>query len=215
MSLPSVKVIERGAVSLKLPLVLTLARIFISPIFLLIYLYHEQLGIVLSILPFLLMGLVAFVELSDFFDGYLARKLNLVTDLGKILDPMADSITRLTILLTFTQGIVQLPLLLVFVFIYRDAMISTLRTLCALRGVTLAARISGKVKAVVQGVAIFFILALMVAYAWKSLSLAQFQRSALVIISVAALYTLYSGMEYIYANKTYIREAWIRSKNTS
>ncbi|MEM7174969.1 MAG: CDP-diacylglycerol--glycerol-3-phosphate 3-phosphatidyltransferase [Chlamydiota bacterium] len=200
---------------MKLPLFLTLGRIFISPLFLIFYLYYPQLGVSLYALPFLLISLLSVSELSDFFDGYLARKLNLVTDLGKILDPMADSITRLTILLTFTQGLVQLPLLLVFVFIYRDTMISTLRTVCALQGVTLAARTSGKVKAVVQAVAIFLILILIIAYAWGQLSLGQLQGVALAIVSAAALYTFYSGAEYIYANRSYIQEAWTKSKRSS
>lgn len=202
----------RGVIPLKLPLLLTLGRLFISPLFLIFYLYYRQLDISLYALPFLLIGLLSLIELSDFFDGYLARKLNLVTDLGKVLDPMADSITRLTVLLTFTQGLVQLPLLLVFVFIYRDAMISTLRTVCAFRGVTLAARMSGKVKAVVQAVAIFLILLLMIGYAWSYFSLTQLQHISTLIISLAALYTLYSGGEYIYANRGYIRQAWSRSQ---
>lgn len=147
-------------------------------------------------------------ELSDFFDGFLARKFNLVTELGKVLDPMADSITRLTILLTLTQGFIDLPLLLVFVFVYRDAMISTLRTLCARKGVTLAARTSGKIKAVLQGISIFMIILLMIPYAWGALSLMQLQQISLYIISAAAFYTVLSGAEYIYSNRTYIKQAW-------
>jgi CDP-diacylglycerol---glycerol-3-phosphate 3-phosphatidyltransferase len=202
----------RGAVPLKLPLLLTLGRIFISPIFLILYLYYPQLGINLHVLPFLLIGLLALSELSDFLDGYLARKFNLVTDLGKILDPMADSITRLTILMTLTQGLVQLPLLLVFVFIYRDTMISTLRTICALRGMTLAARLSGKIKTALQGVVIFLILFLMIAYTWSYISLKQLQIMSFFVVSISALYTLYSGIEYIYANRHYIREVWLTPK---
>lgn len=198
----------RGSIPLKLPLILTISRIFISPIFLIFYLKYQQLGISLNVLPFILIFLLALSELSDFFDGFLARKFNLVTELGKILDPMADSITRLTILLTFTQGFIRLPLLLVFVFVYRDAMISTLRTVCAFRGVTLAARTSGKVKAVLQAVSIFAILILMIPYAWGSLSLVQLQDISLMIISAAAVYTVFAGAEYIWANRGYIKQAW-------
>ncbi|MDJ0651593.1 MAG: CDP-diacylglycerol--glycerol-3-phosphate 3-phosphatidyltransferase [Simkaniaceae bacterium] len=193
---------------MKLPLVLTISRIFISPIFLIFYLNYQRLGIPLRVLPFILIFLLAFSELSDFFDGYLARKFDLVTELGKILDPMADSITRLTILLTFTQGFIKLPLLLVFVFVYRDAMISTLRTVCAFRGVTLAARTSGKVKAVLQATSIFAILILMIPYAWGALSLSQLQDISLMMILAAAIYTLFAGAEYIWANRGYIKQAW-------
>lgn len=200
--------IVRGVIPVKLPLFLTIGRIFISPIFLIFYLKYQYLGIALHILPFVLIFLLGLSELSDFFDGYLARKFNLVTDLGKILDPMADSITRLTILLTFTQGFIGLPLLLVFVFIYRDAMISSLRTLCALKGVALAARTSGKIKAVLLAISIFLILILMIPYAWGILSLMQLQQISLLIISAAAFYTIYSGAEYIYTNRLYIKQAW-------
>ncbi|MCB1107139.1 MAG: CDP-diacylglycerol--glycerol-3-phosphate 3-phosphatidyltransferase [Chlamydiia bacterium] len=193
---------------MKLPLLLTIGRIFVSPIFLIFYLKYQQLGISLHALPFVLIFLLALSELSDFFDGFLARRFNLVTELGKILDPMADSITRLTILLTFTQGFIRLPLLLVFVFVYRDAMISTLRTVCAFRGVTLAARTSGKIKAVLQAVSIFAILILMIPYAWGALSLLQLQSISLMIISAAAIYTVFAGGEYIWANRGYIRQAW-------
>ena len=200
--------IFRGEILLKLPLFLTIGRIFISPIFLIFYLKYQQLGITLHALPFVLIFLLVLSELSDFFDGFLARRFNLVTELGKILDPMADSITRLTILLTFTQGFIRLPLLLVFVFVYRDAMISTLRTVCAFRGVTLAARTSGKIKAVLQASSIFAILILMIPYAWGSLSLLQLQNISLIIISAAAVYTVFAGGEYIWANRGYIRQAW-------
>jgi CDP-diacylglycerol--glycerol-3-phosphate 3-phosphatidyltransferase len=192
----------------KLPLILTIGRIFISPIFLIFYLKYQHLGITLHALPFVLIFLLGLSELSDFFDGYLARKFHVVTELGKILDPMADSITRLTILLTFTQGFIDLPLLLVFVFVYRDAMISTLRTVCALKGVTLAARTSGKIKAVLQAISIFLILILMIPYAWGALSLMQLQQISLFIISGAAFYTVFSGAEYIYSNRLYIKQAW-------
>ena len=200
----------RGAIPLKLPIFLTIGRLFISPIFLIFYLKYEKLGISLHALPFILMFFLAISELSDFFDGFLARKFNLVTELGKILDPMADSITRLTILLTFTQGFINLPLLLVFVFVYRDAMISTLRTVCAMRGVTLAARTSGKIKAVIQALSIFIILTLMVPFAWGSLSLTQLQDTTFYIVIAAAIYTLFSAGEYIYVNRVYIKQAWLK-----
>lgn len=198
---------------MKLPLFLTIGRIFISPIFLIFYLKYQQLGITLHSLPYILLFLLFLSEVSDVLDGYLARKHDLVTDLGKILDPMADTITRLTILLTFTQGLIKLPLLLVFVFIYRDTMISTLRTLCALRGVTLAARTSGKIKAILQGVSMFAIIFLMIPFSKGSLSLTQLQDISFYIVLAAALYTLFSGAEYIYTNRLYIKQAWWGKKS--
>ncbi len=179
----------------------------LSPIFLIVYLYYKELGISLILLPYLLMFLVALSELSDFFDGMLARKRNEVTDLGKILDPMADSIFRLSVFLTFTQGLIQLPLLLVLIFLYRDSIISTLRTVCALRGVALAARFSGKVKAVIQASAGIFILALMVPYSLGYIDLHSLRQISLYAVATAAFYTVYSGIEYMIANRFYIKKA--------
>lgn len=182
----------------------TFVRIVISPIFLIIYIYHDALGISSTVLPFVLLALLAISELSDAFDGYLARKYNQVTDLGKVLDPMADSIARISVFLTFTLDPVKLPMPLVFIFLYRDSVVSTLRTICALRGFALAARMSGKIKAVIQAIAAFVVLILMIPYSFGELSEATLHLSGTIIIGLAALYTIYSGVDYIYANRYYI-----------
>lgn len=182
-------------------------RILLGPLFLLIYLYYGAAGISFKVLPYFLLLVMALSELSDLFDGFLARRRNQVTDLGKILDPMADSIFRVSVLLTFTQGVIQLPLLLVFVFFYRDMVISTLRTVCALRGVALAARWSGKIKAVIQAVVGFFIVILLIFFSWGSLTLHQLQSFSFYAVLISALYTLGSAVEYLIVNRVYIQKA--------
>jgi CDP-diacylglycerol---glycerol-3-phosphate 3-phosphatidyltransferase len=193
--------------TVSLPLVLTLSRILLGPVFLVVYLYYHQLGITLGWLPYILLFLAALSELSDVFDGALARKQNKVTELGKLLDPMADSIFRLSVLLSFTQGVIQLPLLLVCVFFYRDTIISTLRTVCALRGIALAARLSGKIKAVIQAAVGFFILIMLIPYSIGCLDIALLRAVSFYSVFIAAIYTLYSGTEYVIANRSYIKKA--------
>jgi len=192
---------------LNIVLILTLSRILLGPLFLIVYLYYAQLGIRLEYLPYILLTLAGISELSDLFDGALARKLNKVTELGKLLDPMADSIFRLSVLLAFTGGIIQLPLLLVSIFFYRDTIISTLRTICALRGFALAARLSGKVKAVVQAAICFFILLFMMPYAWGYIEIATLQKLSFYSVLIGALYTVFSGIEYLFANRQHILKA--------
>jgi CDP-diacylglycerol---glycerol-3-phosphate 3-phosphatidyltransferase len=192
---------------MSLPLILTLLRILLGPIFVVLYLYYDHIGITLLSLPYVLLSLTLLSELSDVFDGLLARKYNKVTDLGKLLDPMADTIFRLSVFLAFTQGIIQLPLLLVCVFFYRDIVISTLRALCGLRGFALAARLSGKIKAVVQAVIIFFILLMFVLYSLGYLELHTLRALSLYSVSIGVAYTLYSGYEYVIANRSYIQKA--------
>jgi CDP-diacylglycerol--glycerol-3-phosphate 3-phosphatidyltransferase len=193
----------------KAALVLTLARIFICPIFLAVYLYYPQMGISLKALPYVLLFLLLLCELSDIFDGVVARKKKQVTQLGKILDPMADSIVRISLFLGFTQGLIKLPLLLVLVFLARDSIISTLRTLCALRGTALAARISGKLKAVIQAIAVFAILLLMIPYTMGVISLEMLQTVSLWIVIATAIYTVASGFEYLWVYRNYIKQSLI------
>lgn len=184
----------------------TLFRVFVGPLFLFIYCMHKTLGISALVLPWVLLLLIILAECTDVLDGYIARKYNQVTDLGKILDPMADSIYRISVFLTFTLPPISIPLWIVFVILYRDSVISTLRTICAFKGLILAARMSGKIKAVIQGVAAVSILLLMIFQSSGSISKEQMTYLSTVIASIAAFYTLYSGMDYIYANRTYIHK---------
>jgi len=186
---------------------LTVIRLFISPIFLLIYLEHDNLGISDQTLPYVLLGLFFIAELSDAFDGYLARKYNQVTDLGKVLDPMADSIFHISVFLTLTLEPVKLPMLLVFVILYRDYIVSTLRTLCALRGFTLAARWTGKIKAVTQAVTAFIIICLLIPHSQGTLSTAMLQWISTWLVALASVYTIFSGFDYLYSNRDYIQKA--------
>ncbi len=183
---------------------LTFIRVFISPIFLLVYVSYEMLGISIFMLPYILLFLLGVSELSDAFDGYLARKYNQVTDLGKILDPMADSIARISAFLTFTQPPVNLPIALIFIFLYRDSVVSTLRTICALKGYALAARMSGKLKAVIQAISVTLVVLLMIPYTLGKISAETLTRSSAWIVGIAATYTLFSGIDYIHANKYYV-----------
>ncbi len=192
---------------------LTFIRIFVSPIFLFIYLQHESLGITRIYLPYVLLFLLGVNELSDALDGFLARKYNQVTDLGKILDPMADSISRISVFLTFTQPPVNVPLVLVFVFLYRDSVISTLRTICALRGFALAARASGKIKAIIQGVVAFFITLLLIPHSLGKISDDSLYQLSTIALFLSASYALYSGIEYVYANRRHIQRILLNKKN--
>lgn len=196
-----------GRSYMNIALILTLGRVLLGPVFLILYLYHTKLGISLLALPFILITLVVIAELSDLFDGMAARRRDQVTELGKILDPMADSIFRLSVFFTLTQGFVKLPLWLVLFFFYRDSMISMLRTICALRGYTLAARFSGKVKAVVQGSAALIVLLLMIPYAMGYIKLGLFRDLSFYTVGIAAAYTVFSGVEYLMANQGYIKKA--------
>lgn len=198
---------------MNLPLMLTLGRLLLTPVFLGVYLYFESLGISLIALPFILLGMLVFSELSDVFDGIIARRWNQVTDLGKLLDPMADSIFKLSIFIAMTQGIVQLPVLVVLIFFIRESLIGTLRTVCALKGVALAARVSGKVKTIIQGVVLFLIVMQMIPYSFGLISLKTFQMICGYSVSIAAVFSVISGVEYLIANWSFIKKTLVPLKN--
>ncbi len=193
---------------MRLPLVLTFFRVVMSPLFVALYLFSDSWGVSGGVLPYLLLVIVALCELTDIFDGFFARKRNQVTSLGKVLDPMADSFFRLSVFFAFTQGDLQLPLMIVLVFFWRDSLVNTLRSLCALQGIPLAARASGKIKAVVQAIVTFFILILMIPYTNGCLSLESFQQMSYMAAGLAAAYTLYSGCEYLFVHRQMIKKAF-------
>lgn len=185
----------------------TFLRILITPIFPILYLKHNALGIGAVWVPYILIFLLAICEFSDFFDGFLARKKRQVTDLGKVLDPMADSLLMISIFFTFTRGAVRLPVLLVLIFLYRDFFVSTLRTICALKGVALAARISGKIKSVLQASVAFTILVSMIPYTLGYISVGTLRAISVSAVSIAAAYTVVSLIDYFYANRLFIKKA--------
>jgi CDP-diacylglycerol--glycerol-3-phosphate 3-phosphatidyltransferase len=126
-----------------LPMVLTAGRIALAPVFFLLY----ELAVHGS--PFLLIGVClvfALIEVSDLLDGHAARTLNQESEMGKVLDPFADSLSRLTYFVAFAgSGI--LPLWILLILIYRDVSVAYIRVMVSRGKVLLPARKSGKIKA--------------------------------------------------------------------
>ena len=179
----------------------------ISPLFLFVYLYPAFFGISLVGLPYVLILLLAISELTDAFDGWIARRFNQVTELGKLLDLMADSVHHIAVFLTFTEAPVNLPMWVVLLFLFRDSFISTLRTMCALKGFALAARLSGKLKAVLQGLSALLILLLMIPYSLGELSSEELTFFSTIIAVTAGVWALISGVDYVFATRHYISPA--------
>lgn len=176
-----------------LPTILTSIRLCLSPLLALVFINDSPEW---PQLRYLALFIVLMSELTDLFDGYMARKRGQVTDFGKILDPMADSIYRDTIFLSLAV-VQQVSLLLVLPILYRDSIIATLRTVSAYKGIVVAARMSGKVKAVVQAVVIILILLLrIIALHYIPLENYLYLISNL-LMGVACVVTLYSAVDYI------------------
>ncbi len=174
---------------------LTSVRLLLSPVFVLVFLQEGLWARIMAL------AIVVVSELTDAFDGHLARSRGEVTDFGKLLDPLADSVSRISVFVAFlVQGLI--PWWMLVVFIYRDSLISTMRTVCAYRGEVVAARSSGKIKAIIQATAIIAILVGRSASALFPALLPEplLNQIAWWLVLVAAVYTFYSLYEYLSAN---------------
>ena len=137
---------------MNVPNTLTFLRIALSPVFFLSFFADSWFNLPARATAPVILVLFLVIELSDLFDGMAARKLKQETDLGKVLDPFADSFSRLTYFLCFAfKGI--MPVWIFFIVLYRDLGVAFVRLLAAGKGKVLSARLSGKIKAVVYAVA--------------------------------------------------------------
>ncbi len=185
---------------MNLPNWITLSRLIFGPVFILLYTEGQSLGLSPLVLTSLLTVVFTITFLTDLLDGYLARKYDVVTDFGKLVDPMTDSLVTISVLMTFTLEPISLPIPLVFIFIYRDMVVTTIRSLCALGGKAIAAGFTAKFKASMQNIVCYLLLALLFCHQLQWLAESNVQLIAKIAVSIVACFSLYSGFEYIFAN---------------
>ena len=170
---------------MNLPNKLTTMRVALIPVFIVLYMMKLNIW-----------ALAVFIVASftDFLDGYLARKMGLVTDYGKIMDPLADKLLVASAFVCMVEtGTV--PAWMVIIILAREFAITGLRAVTAGNGTVIAAGKSGKTKTVTQMLAIIFLLT----DNWP-FSLINFP-FAYIMLWIALIMTLYSGIEYIFKNR--------------
>jgi len=177
-----------------LPMALTTSRLVLAPVFFLLF----ELAVHGS--PFLLIGVClvfALIEVSDLLDGHAARSLGQESELGKVLDPFADSLSRLTYFVAFA-GAGILPLWILLILIYRDIGVAYIRVMVSRENVLMPARLSGKIKAWVYafagigGIVDFSLPRL----GWLPGSQTGVHDAALVLFLVCAAVALWSMADY-------------------
>lgn len=193
---------------MNLPNKLTLTRIILIPFFIAaIYIdfpYHY----------FVALAVFAVASITDFFDGRIARKRNLVTDLGKFLDPIADKVLVLSALVVllgdpntnvFTLKLGNIGLILggigVVIILARELTISSLRMMAAKKGIVLAAEYIGKVKTFFTDVTIVILLLVGDIYSISAVAGEVIDIIGLVGFAVSVLLTIISGISYLVKNK--------------
>jgi CDP-diacylglycerol--glycerol-3-phosphate 3-phosphatidyltransferase len=195
------------------PNLLTLFRLCSAPVFLALFIGSGKEGFLrafmdpqMGLWACLIVGSLS--ELSDVLDGILARKLNQVSDFGKLLDPYADSTFRLSCYFSFASQAhgKWIPLWMVMILFYRDLLVTVIRTFGVERRIFVHARASGKIKAIAQGTVVFVTLAMAIWFgedfvAYDAPAGHQVTRVAQTLMWVVTAVTLWSAWDYFWANR--------------
>ncbi len=182
-----------------LPNLITLSRIFLIPVFVALYYFQPAYtdAPIFTWINFCLTGAYAFISITDYLDGYLARKLNMTSQLGAFLDPVADKLmvsTALIVLVDFypsdTHWYITIAALII---ISREILVSALREWMGTIGQRSTVNVSfiGKVKTFVQIFAILFLL-----YQQPFFGLPSFE-IGVTLLMAATFLTLWSGFIYL------------------
>ena len=156
--------------------------------------------VTLSLKNILVLVLFAIASFTDFLDGYIARKNNLITSFGKFIDPIADKLLVNTVMIMFAC-IGMVPVVPVIVMIWRDTIVDGLRMNTASKGVVVAAGMLGKIKTVSQMITIILVLLNNLPFELLKFPMAEFMLWFSMIVSVA------SGVSYFNQMKEYILES--------
>lgn len=190
-----------------LPNQLTVLRIILTPVFMVLFLTGEPWLIQISSVVFII------AAITDWYDGWLARKFNYITEWGKFMDPLADKILTSTAFMAFVI-IGMLPLWMVLIIIIRDFVITLIRVYADYRKVSFTTTRTAQLKTFLQ---MFFLYYLLLIYtlntfeklhdAYKDLFRILFDPAgiytAMLIITV---FTVITGITYIYRNRFLIKK---------
>lgn len=170
---------------INIPNILAFIRLLLAPL-MFVLLVNQDAPLFEGIHPSWLNYTAAFIfvlaSATDFFDGYIARTFNQITTMGKILDPLADKMLTLAGFLGLMM-MGEASAWAIFLILTRELFITGLRVSAAAEGIDIAASWMGKVKTVIQMVAIGFLL-----MGWVG---------GEILLWIAVILTLYSGYEYV------------------
>jgi len=183
---------------MNLPNKITLFRVLMIPVFLVVY-FAKPFGHVASL--WVALTIFAVASISDAVDGHLARRYGLVTNFGKLMDPLADKLLVCAAIVAFVAS-GTIPGWAGVVFISREFFVSGLRQLALEQGAVLAASVGGKIKTVTQMVLIHFILVPIPAFLYGWIPQIQGIRDVIVwiLLILSIVSSILSGLDYGYKN---------------
>lgn len=190
-----------------LPNQLTVLRIILTPVFLYFFLSENPLFIQISLAIYFI------AALTDWYDGWLARKFNYITEWGKFWDPLADKILTSAVFIGFVI-VKLLPLWMVILIIFRDLSVTLLRVYADSRGYSFRTTYYAKWKTMLQMIFLYYLLILYVAK--NTVELYSNYQSIIelllnkdivyFVMLVITVITVHSGVTYLLLNKSLIKE---------
>lgn len=174
---------------MNLPNKLTIFRVFLIPVFVLVYFLVDN--------PWIATAIFVIASLTDTADGYIARKYNLVTNFGKFADPLADKLLVCSAMICMVSvGVI--PAWAVIVIMAREFIISGFRTVAADNNIVIAASWWGKVKTIVQMVMIVALL--------LNFDILWFRIVCDILLYAAVALTIISMIDYLYKNRQVLKD---------
>ncbi|MDD4844034.1 MAG: CDP-diacylglycerol--glycerol-3-phosphate 3-phosphatidyltransferase [Anaerotignum sp.] len=176
---------------MNLPNKLTMLRVILIPVFLVVlFLVPAPMNRYIAVVIFIV------ASLTDFLDGYLARKWNLVSNFGKFMDPLADKLLVMAALVSLVQ-LGDLPSWVVIIILAREFAITGFRTLAMEANIVMAASWWGKVKTTVQ---MLMIIVVLLDLPFTGISIVE-----KLLVGLAVFFTILSGADYIVKNKQVLK----------
>jgi len=177
---------------------ITLSRLALGPLFLIAYLSSWRYSLEAAFVVALV------IEATDVADGIMARRRKQVSDVGKLLDPMSDSIARLSYYIGFlVMGLASAWM--VAILVYRDVVVSYLRVFAALTGTAMGRRTSGKWKGILQGATALVVMGLLI-IDHRIIEIPWVGRIVYGLLVFVTAYTIFTLYEYLRGNKELLLE---------
>jgi CDP-diacylglycerol---glycerol-3-phosphate 3-phosphatidyltransferase len=196
----------KGLFHLNLPNKITVSRILLIPIFMLFMLVDFNFGTVNLLntdiqTSHLIGGLIFIIaSITDWLDGYIARKYELITNMGKFLDPLADKLLVSAAFIILVE-LGSAPSWIIIVIISREFAVTGLRLILAGGGEVVAANQLGKIKTVTQIIAIISLLFNNIYFESIGVPFGT------IMLYIALFFTVWSGVDYFYKNRRVLLES--------
>ena len=193
---------------MNLPNKLTMMRVILVPVFMVFAALAKYGTADFNATFSLVAGIIfAVASMTDFLDGYIARKNHLVTDFGKFMDPLADKCLTTAAFIYMVTDHVCSPVVLA-VILFREFAVAGVRMIAAETGTVIAANMWGKVKTVLQMLSIiFYFFGIALTYRGTADSVAVVVLVSVALCWMVAAVTAISGIKYLWDNRSFINTA--------